>query len=166
MWNSQNSFIFLQYSLSQDPSLMYWCFLAQAIKRDSSFARKVKRVVVLGGAFFALGNVNPAAEANVSATSFGPNGSTCKFSFIICSHVLSRRKLFPEKYCVGSVFIPPESSLLVSRVYNCSSCYHCYLISWRRKIIIAPKVESLILKCSIIVTSYVTWIFWCWVLDF
>ncbi|KAK6147170.1 hypothetical protein DH2020_018082 [Rehmannia glutinosa] len=39
--------------------------LALAIKRDSSFASKVKRVVVLGGAFFALGNVNPAAEANI-----------------------------------------------------------------------------------------------------
>ncbi|GAB4856433.1 Uridine nucleosidase 1 [Ancistrocladus abbreviatus] len=39
--------------------------LALAIKRDSSFASKVKRVVVLGGAFFAMGNVNPAAEANI-----------------------------------------------------------------------------------------------------
>lgn len=39
--------------------------LALAIKRDSSFASKVKRIVVLGGAFFALGNVNPAAEANI-----------------------------------------------------------------------------------------------------
>ncbi|XP_072998788.1 probable uridine nucleosidase 1 [Typha latifolia] len=39
--------------------------LALAIKRDSSFAKKVKRVVVLGGAFFASGNVNPAAEANI-----------------------------------------------------------------------------------------------------
>ncbi|KAK3031438.1 hypothetical protein RJ639_035261 [Escallonia herrerae] len=39
--------------------------LALAVKRDSSFASKVKRVVVLGGAFFALGNVNPAAEANI-----------------------------------------------------------------------------------------------------
>ncbi|KAL2509214.1 Uridine nucleosidase 1 [Forsythia ovata] len=39
--------------------------LALAVRRDSSFARKVKRVVILGGAFFALGNVNPAAEANI-----------------------------------------------------------------------------------------------------
>uniref|UniRef100_A0A5B6Z305 Inosine nucleosidase n=1 Tax=Davidia involucrata TaxID=16924 RepID=A0A5B6Z305_DAVIN len=39
--------------------------LALAVKRDSSFASKVKRLVILGGAFFALGNVNPAAEANV-----------------------------------------------------------------------------------------------------
>lgn len=39
--------------------------LALAIKRDSSFASKVKSIVVLGGAFFALGNVNPAAEANI-----------------------------------------------------------------------------------------------------
>ncbi|KAG2332668.1 hypothetical protein Bca52824_003848 [Brassica carinata] len=39
--------------------------LAIAIKRDSSFASKVKKIVVLGGAFFALGNVNPAAEANI-----------------------------------------------------------------------------------------------------
>ncbi|KAK7396669.1 hypothetical protein VNO78_17826 [Psophocarpus tetragonolobus] len=39
--------------------------LALAMKRDSSFASKVKRIVVLGGSFFALGNVNPAAEANI-----------------------------------------------------------------------------------------------------
>lgn len=26
----------------------------------------MKRIVILGGSFFALGNVNPAAEANVS----------------------------------------------------------------------------------------------------
>ncbi|KAL2229314.1 uridine nucleosidase 1 [Sesamum indicum] len=39
--------------------------LALAVKRDSSFASKVKRVVILGGAFFALGNVTPAAEANI-----------------------------------------------------------------------------------------------------
>lgn len=39
--------------------------LALAVKRDSSFASKVKRVVILGGAFFAMGNVNPAAEANI-----------------------------------------------------------------------------------------------------
>ncbi|OIW21028.1 hypothetical protein TanjilG_27658 [Lupinus angustifolius] len=39
--------------------------IALAIKSDSSFASKVKRIVVLGGAFFALGNVNPAAEANI-----------------------------------------------------------------------------------------------------
>ncbi|KAI8027197.1 Uridine nucleosidase 1, partial [Camellia lanceoleosa] len=37
---------------------------ALAMKRDSSFASKVKRVVILGGSFFALGNVNPAPEAN------------------------------------------------------------------------------------------------------
>ncbi|KAJ1692208.1 hypothetical protein LUZ63_008906 [Rhynchospora breviuscula] len=39
--------------------------LALAIKRDSSFAKKVKRVIILGGAFFCPGNVNPAAEANI-----------------------------------------------------------------------------------------------------
>ncbi|GMN39401.1 hypothetical protein TIFTF001_008636 [Ficus carica] len=38
--------------------------IALAIKRDSSFAKKLKRLVILGGAFFSLGNVNPAAEAN------------------------------------------------------------------------------------------------------
>lgn len=39
--------------------------LALAIKKDSLFASKVKRIVVLGGAFLAAGNVNPAAEANI-----------------------------------------------------------------------------------------------------
>lgn len=49
--------------------MLFWNpFWNQAIKRDSSFASKVKNIVVLGGAFFALGNVNPAAEANVSAS--------------------------------------------------------------------------------------------------
>lgn len=46
------------------------CLFDQAIKRDSTFASKVKRVVVLGGSFFALGNINPAAEANVSTSAF------------------------------------------------------------------------------------------------
>ncbi|XP_039047551.1 uridine nucleosidase 1-like [Hibiscus syriacus] len=39
--------------------------LSLAIKRDSSFVSKVKNIVVLGGSFFALGNENPAAEANI-----------------------------------------------------------------------------------------------------
>lgn len=39
--------------------------VALAIKRDPSFASKVKTIVILGGAFFASGNVNPAAEANI-----------------------------------------------------------------------------------------------------
>ncbi|KAL6593104.1 hypothetical protein ACP70R_049190 [Stipagrostis hirtigluma subsp. patula] len=39
--------------------------LALAIKRDSSFVSKVKRIVVLGGAFFAAGNATPSAEANI-----------------------------------------------------------------------------------------------------
>ncbi|CAA6660692.1 unnamed protein product [Spirodela intermedia] len=39
--------------------------LALAVKRDSYFASKVKRIVILGGAFFSAGNVNPAAEANI-----------------------------------------------------------------------------------------------------
>ncbi|XP_078158549.1 uridine-ribohydrolase 1 [Carex rostrata] len=39
--------------------------LALAIKRDPGFAKKVKKVVILGGAFFCAGNVNPAAEANI-----------------------------------------------------------------------------------------------------
>ncbi|KAJ6802469.1 putative uridine nucleosidase 1 [Iris pallida] len=39
--------------------------VALAVKRDSSFASKVKKIVILGGSFFASGNVNPAAEANI-----------------------------------------------------------------------------------------------------
>ncbi|KAH9317121.1 hypothetical protein KI387_018890, partial [Taxus chinensis] len=39
--------------------------IALAVKRDKSFASKVKNIVILGGSFFAIGNVNPAAEANV-----------------------------------------------------------------------------------------------------
>lgn len=38
----------------------------QAIQKDSNFAKNVGQLVVLGGSFNASGNVNPAAEANVS----------------------------------------------------------------------------------------------------
>ena len=38
----------------------------QAIQKDPNFAKNVGQLVVLGGAFNASGNVNPAAEANVS----------------------------------------------------------------------------------------------------
>jgi len=39
--------------------------VALAVKKDGSFASKVKKIVILGGSFFASGNINPAAEANV-----------------------------------------------------------------------------------------------------
>ncbi|KAM3406595.1 hypothetical protein ACQJBY_000581 [Aegilops geniculata] len=39
--------------------------LALAIKMDPSFVTKVKKIVVLGGAFFAAGNATPSAEANI-----------------------------------------------------------------------------------------------------
>ncbi|EMS58664.1 hypothetical protein TRIUR3_01534 [Triticum urartu] len=39
--------------------------LALAIKMDPSFVSKVKKIVVLGGAFFAAGNATPSAEANI-----------------------------------------------------------------------------------------------------
>lgn len=39
--------------------------IALAVKKDRSFASKVKRIVILGGSFFASGNINPAAEANI-----------------------------------------------------------------------------------------------------
>ncbi|XP_052172321.1 uridine nucleosidase 1-like [Diospyros lotus] len=39
--------------------------LALALKWDTSFASNVKEIVILGGAFFALGNINPAAESNI-----------------------------------------------------------------------------------------------------
>jgi len=39
--------------------------IALALKKDRSFASNVKRIVILGGSFFASGNINPAAEANI-----------------------------------------------------------------------------------------------------
>ena len=39
--------------------------LRQAIQQDPEFPRKIGQIVILGGAFFVNGNVNPAAEANV-----------------------------------------------------------------------------------------------------
>lgn len=48
-------------------NLPYLCFdcVDEAVKRDPCFASNVKKIVILGGAFFTAGNVNPAAEANV-----------------------------------------------------------------------------------------------------
>lgn len=40
--------------------------LAEALKRDSSFARNIREVVLMGGALYVPGNVSPVAEANVS----------------------------------------------------------------------------------------------------
>jgi uridine nucleosidase len=37
----------------------------QAIKKDPSFVKNIKKIVVLGGAFFSAGNATPSAEANV-----------------------------------------------------------------------------------------------------
>ncbi|KAK8459411.1 hypothetical protein SEVIR_2G138600v4 [Setaria viridis] len=39
--------------------------LALAIKKDPSFVKNVRKIVVLGGAFFSAGNATPSAEANV-----------------------------------------------------------------------------------------------------
>lgn len=39
--------------------------LAEALRMDPDLHRKIKRVVVLGGAYKVSGNVNPAAEANI-----------------------------------------------------------------------------------------------------
>ncbi|PAN11128.1 hypothetical protein PAHAL_2G131300 [Panicum hallii] len=39
--------------------------VALAIKKDPSFVKNVKKIVVLGGAFFAAGNATPSAEANI-----------------------------------------------------------------------------------------------------
>eukprot|EP00249_Psilotum_nudum_P010283 c22448_g1_i2 orf=574-1440(-) len=39
--------------------------IAMAVEADPTFANKIKQIVVLGGAFYVNGNVNPAAEANV-----------------------------------------------------------------------------------------------------
>ncbi|XP_020247744.1 probable uridine nucleosidase 1 [Asparagus officinalis] len=67
----QSAYEFLVDKVSQYPSevsvlaLGPLTNLALAIKRDSSFASKVKKIVILGGAFFTSGNVNPAAEANI-----------------------------------------------------------------------------------------------------
>lgn len=38
----------------------------QALQLDPAFSKNIGQIVVLGGAFAVNGNVNPAAEANVS----------------------------------------------------------------------------------------------------
>ena len=45
--------------------------LALAVELDPSFPKKIGQIIILGGAYSVNGNVNPAAEANVSyVTSF------------------------------------------------------------------------------------------------
>ncbi|CAK9232924.1 unnamed protein product [Sphagnum jensenii] len=39
--------------------------IAEAIQKDPTFANNLAQLVVLGGSFFASGNVNPPAEANI-----------------------------------------------------------------------------------------------------
>ncbi|KAI3843566.1 hypothetical protein MKW98_011969 [Papaver atlanticum] len=39
--------------------------IALAIEQDPDFAKKIGQIVLLGGAFFVNGNVNPASEANI-----------------------------------------------------------------------------------------------------
>lgn len=46
------------------PNFLSW--LEQAIEIDPGFPQKIGQIVILGGAFAVNGNVNPAAEANVS----------------------------------------------------------------------------------------------------
>ena len=41
--------------------------LCLALRQDASIAKRIKDVVILGGAFFTNGNVNPSAEANIHA---------------------------------------------------------------------------------------------------
>ena len=38
----------------------------QAIQLEPAFTKRIGQIVLLGGAFAVNGNVNPAAEANVS----------------------------------------------------------------------------------------------------
>ncbi|KAL6838504.1 hypothetical protein ACP4OV_031749 [Aristida adscensionis] len=67
----QNAAEFLVDKVSQFPGEVSVLALgpltnvALAIKKDPSFVSKVKRIVVLGGAFFAAGNATPSAEANI-----------------------------------------------------------------------------------------------------
>lgn len=46
--------------------ISFFLFDTQAIQLDPEFSRNIGQIVVLGGAFAVNGNVNPAAEANVS----------------------------------------------------------------------------------------------------
>lgn len=46
------------------------CLLMQAMELDPAFSRNIGQIVILGGAFAVNGNVNPAAEANVSSSKF------------------------------------------------------------------------------------------------
>ncbi|KAI3927174.1 hypothetical protein MKW92_049037 [Papaver armeniacum] len=39
--------------------------IALAVEQDPEFAKKIGQIVLLGGAFFVNGNVNPASEANI-----------------------------------------------------------------------------------------------------
>lgn len=50
--------------------------LIQAVELDPAFVKNIGQIVLLGGAFSVNGNVNPAAEANVSSSNLTLEMST------------------------------------------------------------------------------------------
>lgn len=52
----------------------------QAIQLDPTFTKKIGQIVLLGGAFAIDGNVNPAAETNVSPSFFFWKLNTNKYT--------------------------------------------------------------------------------------
>lgn len=68
----------------------------QAVQKDPNFAKNLGQLVVLGGAFNACGNVNPAAEANVSLTRQKSHSRNVRITPLLLHHLLlfTRREFF------------------------------------------------------------------------
>lgn len=56
--------------------LPIYFMLIQAVELDPAFVKNIGQIVLLGGAFSVNGNVNPAAEANVSSSNLTLEMST------------------------------------------------------------------------------------------
>lgn len=56
--------------------LPIYFMLIQAVELDPAFVKNIGQIVLLGGAFSVNGNVNPAAEANVSSSNLSLEMST------------------------------------------------------------------------------------------
>lgn len=75
----------------------------------------MKKIVVLGGAFFALGNVNPAAEANVKPS----------LLFFFLSKLSVKEMKMPVSFCASLLCV---CRYMVTRKQQIS-CSHVELIS-------------------------------------
>ncbi|XP_068660311.1 probable uridine nucleosidase 1 [Aristolochia californica] len=79
--------------------------LSLALTKDSSFASKVKKIIIVSGAFFSSGNVNPAAEANVNSLSLSLSH--------VYHQVMALVLIYMKFHLILQIFGDPEAADMV-----------------------------------------------------